>query len=107
MIEIQATHSIRCRLAFDTSALETQIEELEHLLSLNFPDHFQGDLACLCEDVVFSDCKSTVGADGTVEVRNTLRFGPKFENLVAALRAHERDDFIRLLGHSPHSTAAR
>ena len=107
MSETQTMPVNDCRLGFDVSAMEAQIAEFSDLLALRSPDLLQGDLAYLCEDVVLGKFESTLGADNIVDVRCVLNFGSRFENILAALRTQERDDFIRSLAHASQSTTER
>src|ERR1035438_9135118 len=84
--EALAVHVNHLRLALDTSVVEAQMEKVVDPLTLHFPDLLADDITCRFPDVIVGDCESAVGADGTVEVCNTLRFRPDFDDFLAALR---------------------
>ena len=67
--EIKTGYSLR----FDTSEAEAQLGELMGLLESRFPEgiegipsEFLGNPAGLCLDIIFTDCRSTVRAEGKV-----------------------------------------
>ena len=82
-------------LNFDTSVAQTQLDDLTALLKSRFPsgipNQLIGDFQSLLSDVILSDNGSTLGTDGTVEILQSLRFGSRFENLTAAIRAGKFD----------------
>jgi hypothetical protein len=82
------------RLVFDTARVEEQLEELRELL-LKSPHNISNDLKCLGSDVVLGDAVPALVAGETVQVI-ALRFGARFENFMAALRAGDGG------GHSAH-----
>ena len=62
-----------CSLRSDTSEAEAQLGELMGRLKSRFPDgiegvpsEFLGDPASLSLDTIFTDCRSTVRAEGKV-----------------------------------------
>jgi phosphotransferase system HPr-like phosphotransfer protein len=77
-------------LKCDTSEAKAQIDELNQLLSLRFPDgihdQFISDFSEFSKDIVLTDDGSTVTADGTIEVLQRLRFGPSFERFMTTIR---------------------
>ena len=60
-------------LGFHTALLEDQVGELSEALSkLDFADEIVGELGCLSANVLLSEWRSTVGADGIANVVTTL-----------------------------------
>jgi hypothetical protein len=81
----------RVRLKFDRSSLEAQFSDLKALLRLqHVSDDVCGDLSCLFVDVVLGDSVTTMVTGEAVQVTR-LRFGARFEILMAALRAGDWD----------------
>ena len=82
-----------CSLAFDASTIQSQVDELAGLLKSSFPkgvpNDLVGNLAGLVLDVILSDSRTTLGADGTIEILYGLRLGSGFERLRAAVLADE------------------
>jgi hypothetical protein len=84
-----------CSLVFDTSAVTNQLDDLIGLFKSHFskgvPSELIGNLEGVALDVVFTDSRSTIGADGTIQVFQGLRLGSAFERLRAAVLAGEWD----------------
>ncbi|MGA2300008.1 MAG: hypothetical protein ABSG77_04845 [Candidatus Acidiferrum sp.] len=78
-----------CSLFLDTSEAKKQLDELMELLKSRFPggipDELISDLASLTFDLVFTDSRSALGANGTKEVFQGFRFGSSFELFRAAV----------------------
>ncbi|MGB0121898.1 MAG: hypothetical protein WA419_01680 [Silvibacterium sp.] len=81
-------------LGFDTSLLESRIEEfmcsgeLETLQCL--PDGVIRDFPGVLPDILFRECTATLGADGTTHIVHSLDFSGDLEGLRAAVWAAKR-----------------
>lgn len=93
-------------LGFHTALLEDQVGELSEALSkLDFADEIVGELGCLSANVLLSEWRSTVGADGIANVVTTLRLGTRFDDIMSALRTGERHKILHSLTMSPREDA--
>jgi len=88
----------KCSLILDTSIAERQLSELMDLLKSRFPKGIPNELvsnfAGLSLDIFFTDRRSTLGADGSIEVFQGFRFGSGFESLRTAILAGKWDIHI-------------
>jgi hypothetical protein len=82
------------RIVFDTTEAEAQMEELSKLLKTvkHLPDDIVSNLSGLAFDILVTDRGSALSADGILEHRLLVRFGGRFHNIMAALRAGKIND---------------
>jgi hypothetical protein len=84
-----------CSFFLDTSEAKNQLDEFMELLKTRFPDGVPSEifsnLTSLTLDVVFTEGRSTVGANGTIKVFQGFRFGSRFERLRTAVLTGEWD----------------
>jgi hypothetical protein len=83
------------RIVFDTAEAEAQMKELTELVNGLFPegpsDEIVENLKRLSLNIILSDRRTTVGADGIGQYIIRPRFGAGYDNLMAAMRAGKID----------------
>ena len=84
-----------CSMLVDTSTLTKKLEELVGLLKASFPEGVPtlllDKLYDLLSNVVLRDDGTTLGTDGTNEVRVRLDFPDRLEGVITAVRAGNLD----------------
>jgi hypothetical protein len=106
---MQMEEPMAMRFEFDSATVEVQLTELQELLKLKpAPEKVMDDLTCLVVDVILGDSVTTVVAGETVQVTR-LRFGARFEDLVAAVRATDWNGVAHILDglRNPQSALSR
>jgi hypothetical protein len=73
------------------------IDEMCDLFTRRFPDLFGEDFSELILEFDFGNFVTTLGADEIDDVVFTPKFGSRFENLMAALRAGNRTGVVHAL----------
>ncbi|MEQ9937792.1 hypothetical protein ABRQ07_09230 [Pectobacterium polonicum] len=85
-----ATCKMPMQIIIDTSIIDKKIAELAQLVQLRFPDgapdFLDSQFSGLCDDIIFSDNSSAVGADGIYQVIQRIDFGRRFDDLSVAIR---------------------
>jgi hypothetical protein len=80
---------------FDMTEVQRQIQELMELVKVQsaegISDRFLSNLDSLPLDVICAECRSTVRADGTIEIIQGFRLGSSFERLRATVLANKLD----------------
>lgn len=76
----------------DTKELDAQLEQIKGLAtSKSAADFVEGELPHLLNDLITSDSVPTRGAGGTFQLVVSIKFGRRFDDLIAALRAMNGD----------------
>jgi hypothetical protein len=77
--------------------MPTEIEEFGQLLVAHSFDLSEEDLTKLIFDFEFGEPEITTGADELISVVLVPQLSSRFENLLSALRAGDRDSFVQCL----------
>jgi hypothetical protein len=84
------------RLYFDTAEFDKQLDDFLESVSLLFPDGIPDSLGLqlseVTSDVIFTDCRSTVGADGVTKIVQSFRAGSSLHIFKTALFAGDCED---------------
>jgi len=81
--------NILITIDFDTSVLEQQMKDLLSEFPEGVPGEFVSDIKSLASDIVLGKPLAATGADQIVKHVYTPRFGARFENFLAAIRANK------------------
>ena len=94
MLGVASSKTVECRLGFDVSQLNAQVEalplsELSELGLDALSDLLQRYISGVSVDILCGEGVTTTLADNSIKIVYTLRLGDDFYDLFAALRAEK------------------